>query len=290
MTDSRLRELERRALTDPEAETALLRERMRIGDLSRERTRLAGFLGADRLASIDLGPTKLPVPEKSEDVGTFDYWTKCLSTLGVGLDGLPKLETRCSKCSGRGDEHYIERGRGRMGHYYDGPKECSGCESTGKVWQPWSGDAWVLRRASLVASQLAVEAICKERCPLYHPMDGHDACVLPRKSIKADRRHLEEGTDEALTAWVNAWNALDPRDQGWIAAPGEGKRSLINVMSLLKTCAWMLRAECKNCGGDGEWHGYGCDTCGVCDGTGSIPDEDAMRAAIREDLVPWLLA
>ncbi len=57
MTDQRLRELERRAADSVEAEAAYLLERVRAGDLARQRLELAACCGhpAARTALGDLG-------------------------------------------------------------------------------------------------------------------------------------------------------------------------------------------------------------------------------------------
>ena len=76
-------------------------------------------------------------PNFSSWVGGFDrLLEKPFDGMGRMVDPLPPVvvdgaSTRCRKCAGTGDEHRIARGQGRMGYYYDGPKECSDCNSTG---------------------------------------------------------------------------------------------------------------------------------------------------------------
>lgn len=79
MSDARLRELERRAQTDPAAEARLINERLRVGTLPRAFVRLAAHLGHPPAQEV-IGDAPYQLPCRC--AGTSSY---CYSCKGAGL-------------------------------------------------------------------------------------------------------------------------------------------------------------------------------------------------------------
>ncbi|MGE0710899.1 MAG: hypothetical protein AB7N76_16105 [Planctomycetota bacterium] len=97
MSDARLRELERQALTDPEARAAWLAEQLRRQAISRERLELAALLGEPTVCAALARPARRLEPETCRRLAPYGPEATCrvgvaLAAAVAGHDGpLPPL-------------------------------------------------------------------------------------------------------------------------------------------------------------------------------------------------------
>lgn len=92
MSDSRLRDLQRRSLDDPSARVALLTERVRTGDLTLERLELAAYVGdVSARTLVPCGPLLLSIwPEGHPQRAEADEWAGALY-VQIAADPLARM-------------------------------------------------------------------------------------------------------------------------------------------------------------------------------------------------------
>jgi hypothetical protein len=289
MSDGRYRELERRASTgDIEAETALLRERLRIGTITDAQLRFAAFLGhlpaknaVDKCpkchdAGIDPGSVWLgvlppgpdfpkeprPCPVCGHTTYTFESWTRQLQALAVWP--LP----RCKKCRGSGGV--------REGSYAPITIDCPDC-----------GPDWHKRTAHHVAVRSALAA-ARYTYPWWvqtRSKPAHMSCVPNCKAHQgcADWREKVKGCLDDVAFWLE--NPNERRMQRCIRRAGA-----------LNYGAQFVFHTCRATLNDGAGRSSANTAIAECArlhwGSSSPPEiaERLIQQAIVKELVPWVLA
>ena len=185
MTDTTTRQAERAALSDPAQRVKVLRDRMRRGDLSRERVELAAYCG-NGVAREVVGPMHDALPEVrgwtfTGGIPSLERWTKGLQRWGHTVQvraGLAAAERAwwASGCDGNAAEALDA-----VQAWLDNPSEASR-----QRWEEAAESAagpgvrWILR-----------------------PSD--DAMTLRARVKAAAKATSEEGVRKAMQAALTGW-------------------------------------------------------------------------------------
>lgn len=204
MADVALRDIERQWMVSrtATAEVSLIRACQRAGAVTKAEIDVAAYLGHELAREVQ---PNCPCWSGNKDTrdyhvyrkkcglmeGPLEHWIDVLLDLLAALPAPTGLttDTRCIKCFGTGDEHRTERGKGRMGVYYEGPEECSECDSTGKRHIPLDPTLYY----SLVIGVAVLRATfrCKGNVCFCTDRSEYEDCVLLSIGEKADAWLLE---------------------------------------------------------------------------------------------------
>jgi len=211
MSDQELRELERRVSQgDPGARDALLRHRMRHGDLNEDRVRVAAYLG-DEGSRLVLG-------------GVWDFPPTITAWLAV-LRSLATWEPQkagCEECKDGVTEAWVQHKAIRQ--------SCRTCRLRGYA------PSEIMVRAVVATAKLILPG-WEEDHTIFNTAHwtGHGApggwreqecCWAPRKTIEAAEEWIECQSDKQRENWWQAWHGCEAE---WAPRPGRGVTRADNV-------------------------------------------------------------
>lgn len=247
--DSLTRNLQRRALTDPSAEAAVIRARMRAGEWG-EWFECGACDGDGNLGTDDGRGNKMQIPE----------W-HCPDCHGTGYqspEAAVELLAHCGHAASREVLDYDSSTEARSLHI-------AGMLNDEETWfAEWLTGLshWgqpVLVRAAVAAAREALPDPC------YGVHVGHSvrcAACDSRCAIEAAEAWLADQTEERREAWISAW---DPCTVHWLPYPYplHGAVNSDQINPILECAA-------------------------VC-GHAGVPGDATVRAAICEALITWSL-